>query len=155
MEWVWKTEADTANAARALGEALAQRNEPFLIFLEGELGAGKTAFVRALARGLGIPEEIPIQSPTFSIFREYPESQPSLLHGDLYRLGSEDELEELGLEERLESWLVVLEWAERFEDAIGKPDLLLRLGHIDHSPDARSVSAAGTEWAVNTLRELS
>lgn len=118
------SEADTIALAERLAAVLRGGE---LIVLEGDLGAGKTFFSRALARALGVPPTIAVTSPTFALVHEYPEATPPLLHADLYRLGSVDELEDLGLSERVGTeWTLVVEWGERFVDALGDPSLLLR-----------------------------
>ncbi len=81
------------------------------ILLYGELGAGKTTFVQGLAEGLGVPEEVYVSSPTFSLINEYPGRQ-KLYHVDLYRLAPE-EVEDLGLPELASQGVMVIEWAER------------------------------------------
>jgi tRNA threonylcarbamoyladenosine biosynthesis protein TsaE len=102
-----ETEAIAAEFARGLtgGE---------VIFLEGDLGAGKTAFVRGLARGLGAPEDV-VASPTFVIQTTYPCASGRLLHhADLYRLASELGAEDVGLFDLPgERDILAIEWAER------------------------------------------
>lgn len=81
-----------------------------LIALEGDLGAGKTVFVKGLAQGLGIEE--PVTSPTFSLIHEY-EGRISLFHFDVYRLGSPEEIEELGYEEYFYGpGVTAVEWSD-------------------------------------------
>ncbi len=80
----------------------------------GELGSGKTAFIRGMARGLGI--DMPVSSPSFNIVNEYPGKIP-LFHFDMYRLGSSDELFDIGWEDYLErNGVCAVEWSERVED---------------------------------------
>ena len=85
-----------------------------VIFLEGDLGAGKTAFVRGLARGLGAPEDV-VASPTFVIQTSYPCASGRLLHhADLYRLASELGAQDVGLFELPDEHdILVIEWAAR------------------------------------------
>ncbi|MBC7173730.1 MAG: tRNA (adenosine(37)-N6)-threonylcarbamoyltransferase complex ATPase subunit type 1 TsaE, partial [Polyangiaceae bacterium] len=87
-------ESGTREVARALAAELRAGDT---VLLEGDLGAGKTAFAREVAYGLGLPEEEPVTSPTFALAHEYP-LDPLLVHADLYRLSHPDELLELGLE---------------------------------------------------------
>lgn len=113
----------TRRATRRLGAAIGRVLAPGdVLFLEGALGAGKTFLVRAIARALGIPASVPIQSPTFALVHEHPlPGERHLVHADLYRLGGPDELRELGLDEH-EGAIVCIEWGERFRRAIAPPD---------------------------------
>lgn len=98
--------------------ALAARLAPYLppghiVLLFGDLGAGKTAFVRGLARGLGADEDA-VSSPTFTLVQEYRGGRLTLTHVDLYRLGSVAEIDDLGLEEMgAADGILVIEWADR------------------------------------------
>ncbi|MFM2417172.1 MAG: hypothetical protein RL385_1895 [Pseudomonadota bacterium] len=119
----------TRRATRQLGLTLSRIVEPGdLLILEGDLGAGKTFLVRAIARGLGIPESTPIQSPTFALVHEHTAGRIPLVHADLYRLGAIDELVELGLAERLEDAVVIVEWGDRFAAALGGCGVWIQLG---------------------------
>ncbi len=115
-------------ATRQLGARLAAALAPGdLVVLEGDLGAGKTFLVRSVARALGVPEEIPVTSPTFTLVHELPGRVP-IVHADLYRLSDPDELVELGIFERIAADAVVLvEWGERFLEALGPVALVVRL----------------------------
>ena len=94
MEYISNCVDDT----EALGEALARVLAPgSVVAFSGDLGAGKTAFTRGLARGLGIEERV--TSPTFTIVNEYEGGRLPLFHFDMYRLGSEEELVDIGWED--------------------------------------------------------
>lgn len=111
-----RTRRDTRLLGRALAEVLAPAD---LVVLEGDLAAGKTFLVRAIARGLGVPTSVPVTSPTFELVHELGGRVP-VVHVDLYRLHSPEQLVELGLGERIGGDAVVLvEWGERFAEALG------------------------------------
>lgn len=102
------SEAETVAAGRELGARLGPGD---VVLLFGDLGSGKTAFVRGIAEGLGIdPDEV--SSPTFTIIQQYAGGRVPLLHVDLYRLESK-EVDDLGLDELGEAAVVAVEWAER------------------------------------------
>jgi tRNA threonylcarbamoyladenosine biosynthesis protein TsaE len=110
------TSRDTSSPeeTEALGEELGRRLRPGdLVLLSGELGAGKTTFVRGVARGAG--SDMPVASPTFQLVRVY-RGRIQLAHVDLYRIESNVELRDLGLEELLDQGAVVVEWGERLDD---------------------------------------
>ena len=100
----------------AFGSELAGKlHVPTVICMYGELGAGKTAFVRGLASGLGITAAV--SSPTFTIVNEYP-GKPELIHFDMYRLHGADELFDIGWEDYLQrNAVLVIEWSENVEEA--------------------------------------
>jgi len=111
-ERVTTSEADTVAVARDLAVGLGAGD---VVLLSGDLGAGKTAFVRGLAEGLGIdPEEV--SSPTFTLVHEYRGPRQTLYHVDLYRL-EKAATEDLGLEE-LESGVLAIEWPDRLTHAL-------------------------------------
>ena len=100
-------EQDTERAGAELASGLAPGA---VVALRGDLGAGKTVFVRGMAAGLGISSRV--TSPTFAIVNEYPGS-PELIHFDMYRLSGEDELYELGWDDYLSrNAIIVCEWSE-------------------------------------------
>ena len=102
----------------ALGARLAGALEPgAVVAFTGDLGAGKTAFVRGLARGLGIPDRV--TSPTFTIVNEYEGGRLPLFHFDLYRLSCADELFDIGWEDYLaRGGVCAVEWSERMEELL-------------------------------------
>ena len=102
----------------ALGCRLGQALTPgTVIAYTGDLGAGKTAFTRGLARGLDVPHQV--TSPTFTIVNEYEGGRLPLFHFDMYRLGSSDELFDIGWEDYLaRGGVCAVEWSENVEDAL-------------------------------------
>ncbi|HXE81388.1 MAG TPA: tRNA (adenosine(37)-N6)-threonylcarbamoyltransferase complex ATPase subunit type 1 TsaE [Vicinamibacterales bacterium] len=121
------SEEDTVAAGRRLGASLQGGD---VVLLYGDLGAGKTAFVRGLADGLGIdPDEV--TSPTFTIVQEYRGPELTLQHVDLYRL-SPAEVADLGLEDLVDSKTVMaVEWAERMPGAAPPSRIEVRIEHAD------------------------
>ncbi|HIY17070.1 MAG TPA: tRNA (adenosine(37)-N6)-threonylcarbamoyltransferase complex ATPase subunit type 1 TsaE [Candidatus Intestinimonas stercorigallinarum] len=114
MEQVTNSPAET----EALGAALAEELKPgAVVAFTGDLGAGKTAFVRGLARGLGIGERV--TSPTFTIVNEYEGGRLPLFHFDMYRLDSADELFDIGWEDYLaRGGVCAVEWSEKVSEAL-------------------------------------
>ena len=109
LDVVTNTPAETEAAGERCGRELRQGD---LLLLEGDLGAGKTTFVRGVARGSGSSAHV--ASPTFQLVRVYP-GRVQLAHVDLYRLEGSAELVELGLEELLDQGAVVVEWGSRLD----------------------------------------
>jgi tRNA threonylcarbamoyladenosine biosynthesis protein TsaE len=101
--------AETEEAGRRLGERLRAGD---IVLLTGELGAGKTTFVRGVARG--VSSTAPVASPTFQLVRVYP-GHVQLAHVDLYRIENGAELSGLGLEELADQGAVIIEWGDRIE----------------------------------------
>ena len=121
------TVTNSAAETRALGEKLASRLKTGdVVVLEGELGAGKSELARGIARGLGVTETV--TSPSFTILNVYESGRCPLYHFDWYRLESEEELYELGMDEYLGGdGIAVVEWAERCPDAVPENVLRIRL----------------------------
>ena len=116
-----------------IGARLAEQLEPgAVVAFTGDLGAGKTAFTRGLARGLGVPDRI--TSPTFTIVNEYEGGRLPLFHFDMYRLGSADELFDIGWEDYLRrGGVCAVEWSENIAGAL-EPDAVrvdIRRGSSD------------------------
>ncbi len=104
-----RSEAETSAVGRDLARSL-RRGSVVLLF--GELGAGKTAFVRGLAEGLGA-DPLDVTSPTFMLVQEYRGGRLPLIHVDLYRVDDPREIDELGLEEIGAEGVLAIEWAEK------------------------------------------
>lgn len=112
MKIITKSETETQQAGAELVKTLAPGS---VVAMYGDLGAGKTAFVRGMTRGLGI--DFPVSSPTFNVVNEYPGKVP-MFHFDMYRLGSADELFDIGWDDYLErGGICAVEWSENVEEA--------------------------------------
>ena len=114
---------ETAHLAGTIGKII---REGTVICLDGELGVGKTLFVRAVARTLGVESDV--TSPTFNLMNIYDAACP-IVHFDLYRITSEEELEDSGFYEYAEATegIVLIEWAEKFLDAMPADHLSVRI----------------------------
>ncbi len=136
MEFITNSPAQT----EAVGAALAQCLTPgTVIAYRGDLGAGKTAFTRGLAKGLGIKDSV--TSPTYTIVNEYTSGRLPLFHFDMYRLGSEEELFDIGWEDYLErGGVCCVEWSENVWNALEQPIIVTisRLGE-----DSRKIVIEG------------
>ena len=127
LEIVTASEAETSSVGERTADQLTAGD---VVLLYGELGAGKTAFVRGLARGLGAPAD-DVSSPTFTIVQEYSGGRFVLQHVDLYRL-TPVEVSDLGLDELISGDAVVaIEWPDRWEE---RPDSAIDV-RIDHESD--------------------
>ena len=112
---------NNAQETEALGQELVQKMAPgTVIAFSGDLGAGKTAFTRGLARGLGCTEQV--TSPTYTIVNEYLSGRLPLFHFDMYRLRSADDLFDIGWDDYLErGGVCAVEWSENVEEALEDP----------------------------------
>lgn len=118
-------EAQQTNFGRRLGRV---SGDQALIFLEGDLGAGKTTLVRGFLSGRGY--EGRVRSPTYTLIEPYELPNERIYHLDLYRLGDPEELEYLGLRDLLQERAVLLiEWPDRGEGWLPVPDLVIRLDY--------------------------
>lgn len=121
-------ELSTRRATTHLARAVARVVVPGdLYVLAGPLGAGKTFFVRALCRSLGLDASVRVTSPTFTLVHEYP-TRPPVVHADVYRLCSTEDVGELGLlEERDRGKVVFVEWGEPFISELGGDAVVIEL----------------------------
>jgi tRNA threonylcarbamoyladenosine biosynthesis protein TsaE len=134
-----RSEAEfTACARRFAGELVAARAYPLVLGLRGDLGSGKTTWVRAMLRGLGYRGRVP--SPTYTLLEQYACDGLTVVHLDLYRLSGDEELENLGLRDWLAErafWLLI-EWPERAPQLAKRCDLTLELSAT--GPDGRRLT---------------
>ena len=138
MEFITTTPLET----EAVGAALAQRLQPGdVIAYVGGLGAGKTAFTRGLARGLNITESV--TSPTYTIVNEYLSGKMPLFHFDMYRLGSADDLFDIGWDDYLDrGGVCAVEWSENVTEAMENA-IWVRIERVDD--DTRRITIEGGE----------
>jgi tRNA threonylcarbamoyladenosine biosynthesis protein TsaE len=138
MEFITNSPGQTEE----IGIKLAEKLKPgAVIAYRGDLGAGKTAFTRGVARGLGIQD--PVTSPTYTIVNEYLSGRLPLFHFDMYRLHSADDLFDIGWDDYLErGGVCAVEWSENVEEALEAPIVVTieKLGE-----DARKITITGGE----------
>ena len=132
----------SADETQALGQKLASRLAPGdVIAYFGDLGAGKTAFTRGLAQGLGITD--PVTSPTYNIVNEYLSGRLPLFHFDMYRLSSSDELFDIGWEDYLSrGGVCAVEWSENVADAL-QDVIRVTIEKDADEPDTRHITITG------------
>ena len=132
----------SADETQALGKKLAESLRPGdVIAYFGDLGAGKTAFTRGIAEGLGVSEQA--TSPTYTIVNEYLSGRLPLFHFDMYRLGSSDELFDIGWEDYLaRGGVCAVEWSENVEDAL-RDAIHITIEKDPLEPDTRRITIEG------------
>jgi tRNA threonylcarbamoyladenosine biosynthesis protein TsaE len=128
---------------------------PLVVYLEGDLGAGKTTLSRAMVQSLGHAGRV--KSPTYGLLERYELQELDVLHLDLYRIGDPGELEFLGIEDLVdERTLLLVEWPERGSGLLPAPDLIITLEHSDdmrfvylqpHSSRGHAICRAVTQSA--------
>ena len=125
MEKVYKKESFSAEETFAIGKALAEQAKPGEVYcLYGDLGCGKTVFSQGFGAGLGVTE--PISSPTFTILKEYDEGRMPFYHFDVYRIGSDDEMDEIGYEDYFYGeGVCLIEWADLIREIL--PEQMCRV----------------------------
>ena len=149
-------ELSSLQHTKILGDVLGRIVQPGdIITLTGSLGAGKTALTQAIGRGLGVDPRIYITSPTFSLLHEFKGRIP-LYHMDLYRLGSESEIESLGLPEYFYGdGLTVIEWPERLGNLMPEERLHIDLVISGESSRTAKLTAHGEYWQKKVADILS
>ena len=140
-------ERDTLDLGRRLADALAARPGRWLVYLSGDLGAGKTTLVRGLLAGLGHAGRV--RSPTFTLMEPYETPARGVAHLDLYRLADPGELEYLGFRDLLAGeGLIVVEWPEHGGDRLPPPDLRIALAWSGAGRNARLQPASARGEAL-------
>jgi len=147
--WFLSTEEETSRLAAAGGRALQKVAVRGLLYmeLEGELGAGKTCWVRGMLRGMGY--EGRVVSPTYTLVEPYQAGGLQLLHLDLYRLSDPAELEFLGVADQAkEGTVMCVEWPRRAAGALPAPDLRMNFQYCGTGRrlDVQALTATGLKW---------
>lgn len=139
MEFITHSPEETEK----IGEALAKSLQPGTILAyRGDLGAGKTAFTRGLARGLGCKETV--TSPTYTIVNEYLGGRLPLFHFDMYRLASSDDLWDIGWEDYLDrEGVCAVEWSENVQDAFFGDETVVRIEKLGDSRRKITIEEGG------------
>ena len=136
MEFITNSPLETEKVGEALGKVLKPGS---ILAYAGDLGAGKTAFTRGLARGLGAAEQV--TSPTYTIVNEYLTGRMPLFHFDMYRLASSDDLWDIGWDDYLErGGVCAVEWSENVADAM---DGAIRVRIEKTGEDTRRITVEG------------
>lgn len=149
--FTFASEDDTRRFAAALGAHLRPGD---VILLDGNIGAGKTFFARALIRSLQTePEDVP--SPTFTLIQTYDTSAGEIWHSDLYRIQTVGEIEELGLIDAFQTHICMIEWPDRLGSLTPTDALTVALRADDTDRDCRhaTLSWKGDRWDAR-LRQL-
>ena len=138
--------SNSTQETEAIGEGLAKKLRPGdVLAFTGSLGMGKTAFTRGLARGLGCRGRV--TSPTFTIVNEY-EGKTPLFHFDMYRLGSSDELFDIGWDDYLaRGGVCAVEWSERVSDALPDGTIFVDIARGEKDADSRTITVTGGRFA--------
>lgn len=139
-------ETHSPEETEQVGQALASHLLPgTVIAFEGDLGAGKTAFTRGLARGLGC--EDPVTSPTYTIVNEYLSGRIPLFHFDMYRLSCADDLFDIGWDDYLErGGICAVEWSENVAQALESP---LRVILSKTGEQSRTITITGGDYLAD------
>ena len=138
MEFLTHSPDETQRVGAALAKTLC--GGEVIAFL-GDLGAGKTAFTRGLAEGLGVTDAV--TSPTYTIVNEYLTGRLPLFHFDMYRLGSSEELFDIGWEDYLaRGGVCAVEWSENVQDALEAP-ITVRIDRVPDGDDCRRITITG------------
>ena len=149
MKLISDSREQTLEVGRLIG-AILERGD--VVALIGELGSGKTCLTQGLAKGLGVEENVPVVSPTFTLINEYPGKIP-LIHLDVYRLSGPRDLEDMGYEEYFEGGgIIVIEWAEKIRDILPAKTLFVSMRYIDEN--TREMILEGPGEKIRKLEEL-
>lgn len=145
-ETPWRIELPTRRATLHLAKRVAKFvRVGDLVILVGPLGAGKTFFVRGLARALGLPSGEPVTSPTFALVQELQTQSVPVVHADLYRLTKIEDVDQLGLKQARDGSCLVIEWGEPYIGALGGDALVLELTRTPKFAELRGTGPRSRE----------
>ena len=144
MEKIFETK--NVNQTEKLGEMLGNLLSEGDLALTGDLGAGKTAFTRGIARGLNV--SAPVTSPTFTIINEYYGSV-AIAHMDAYRLKNPEELLNIGFDDYLQGFIVVMEWADKVKEML--PEQVLWIEFKVSKDNSREIRLSQTVLIMTRL----
>ncbi|HYA93194.1 MAG TPA: tRNA (adenosine(37)-N6)-threonylcarbamoyltransferase complex ATPase subunit type 1 TsaE [Thermodesulfobacteriota bacterium] len=138
-----KSASETVRLGRNIGSHLLPGD---VVALVGELGAGKTQLIKGLAAGVGIRNPTYISSPSFTLINEYP-GKITFYHIDLFRLGKENEAEELGLEDYIQGkGITAIEWADKIPSLLPKELLLIRIAYTGRNTRSLEIWGKGKRY---------
>ncbi|MBL8269797.1 tRNA (adenosine(37)-N6)-threonylcarbamoyltransferase complex ATPase subunit type 1 TsaE [Steroidobacter sp.] len=139
---------------RAIGSAVDESEGPFIIALEGELGAGKTTLVGGFMRAYGITG--PVRSPTYTLIEPYQTASRAVYHLDLYRLVDPNEVEPLGIRDLLaEAAVLLIEWPSKAAGALPAADLWIDIAYPARGTEGREVRlTSNSPIGTNALRDI-
>lgn len=144
-----KSTSETIQIGKSIGSLLRPGD---VVALKGELGAGKTQFIKGLAEGAGVGKSTYVSSPSFTLINEYPGRVP-FYHVDLFRLQQEKEAEELGLEDYFQGGgITAVEWADKIPSLLPKGMLLIHIAYTGKY--TRSLEITGKGKRFEELLEL-
>ncbi len=150
MQLHLKTVEDTIKFAACLASCLKQGD---VVALVGDLGAGKTTLTQALGRQLGVNDFM--TSPTFAIVNQYDLADGLFVHADLYRLTSEDELDDIGFEHYFDDVnIIVVEWADKFSDWLNAYANQILWLHLNYAEQGRILKFSGAPDLIKKLEKL-
>ena len=145
-----KSPSETIRIGKTIGSSLQAGD---VVALMGELGAGKTQFIKGLAQGVGVGKSVYVSSPSFTLINEYKGEIP-FYHIDLYRLEEEKEAEELGLEEYFHGeGITAIEWADRIPSLLPSELLRVQIHYIGKQTRSIALVAKGKRY-LNLLNQI-
>jgi len=138
-----KSSAETIRIGKSIGSRLLPGD---VVALVGELGAGKTQFIKGMAMGVGVGKPTYISSPSFTLINEYPGRIP-FYHIDLFRLGWEKDAEELGLDDYFQGeGVTAIEWADKIPSLLPKEMLLIHIAYTGKNTRSLEITGKGTRY---------